>query len=92
MAEAYNFTKINTPPWVFFRFFKLYKWYQIVQRTTYNELNYYCYLIIMSNNPRKLLEKLGTGVFSDLKLPYFAHTPLLLYLSCTDVELFFNAG
>ena len=23
-----NFTKSNTPPWVFFTFFKLYKWYQ----------------------------------------------------------------
>ena len=29
-----NFTKINTHPWVFFTFFKLYKWYQIAQRTT----------------------------------------------------------
>ena len=29
-----NFTKINTPPWVFFTFFELYKWYQIAQRTT----------------------------------------------------------
>ena len=26
----------NTPPWVFFTFFKLYKWYQIVQRITYD--------------------------------------------------------
>ena len=34
-AEACNFTKINTPPWVFFTFLKLYKWYQITQRTTY---------------------------------------------------------
>ena len=31
-----NFTKINTPSWVFFTFSKLYKWYQIAQRTTYN--------------------------------------------------------
>ena len=31
---ACNFTKSNTPPWVFFTFFKLYKWYQIAQRTT----------------------------------------------------------
>ena len=29
-----NFTKISTPPWVFFTFFKLFKWYQIAQRTT----------------------------------------------------------
>ena len=28
-------TKINTSPWVFFTFFKLYKCYQIAQRTTY---------------------------------------------------------
>ena len=27
-------TKIYTPPWVFFTFFKLYNWYQIVQRNT----------------------------------------------------------
>ena len=30
-ASACNFTKSNTPRWVFFTFFKLYKWYQIVQ-------------------------------------------------------------
>ena len=29
-AEACNFTKSNTPPWVFCIFLKLYKWYQIV--------------------------------------------------------------
>ena len=30
-----NFTKSNTPPWVFFTAFKLYKWYQIAQSTPY---------------------------------------------------------
>ena len=35
-AEACNFTKINTPPWVFFTFFKLYQCYQMVQRITYS--------------------------------------------------------
>ena len=30
-----NFTESNTPPWVFFMLFKLYKWYRIVQSTTY---------------------------------------------------------
>ena len=34
-VKAYNFTKINTPPCVFFTLLKLYKWYQIAQRTTY---------------------------------------------------------
>ena len=33
-----TFTKINTPPWAFFTFFKLNKWYQIAQRTTCNTL------------------------------------------------------
>ena len=35
-AEACNFTNSNTPPWMFFTFFKLYKWYQIAQRITYD--------------------------------------------------------
>ena len=30
-----NFTKSNTPPWVFFSFSKLYKWHKIAQRTTF---------------------------------------------------------
>ena len=34
-AEACNFTKSNTPPWVFFTFFKLSTWYQIAQRTKF---------------------------------------------------------
>ena len=35
VAEACNFTKSNSPPWVFFTFFfKLYKWYQIAQSIT----------------------------------------------------------
>ena len=29
-----NFTKSNTPPWVFFTLFNLHKWYQIAQRIT----------------------------------------------------------
>ena len=32
---ACNFTKSNIPPWVFFTFFKLYKWYQMAQNITY---------------------------------------------------------
>ena len=31
---ACKITKINTPLWVFFTFFKLYKWYQIMQSIT----------------------------------------------------------
>ena len=31
MEECY----FDTPPWVFFTFFNLYKWYQIAERITY---------------------------------------------------------
>ena len=30
-----NFSKSNTPLWVLFTFFKLYKWYQIAQNIAY---------------------------------------------------------
>ena len=35
IEQCFSFTKGNTPPWVFFTFFKLHKWYQITQRITY---------------------------------------------------------
>ena len=34
-GEVCNFTKSNTPPWVLFKFFKLYKWYQIARSVTF---------------------------------------------------------
>ena len=44
-----NFTKSNTPLWVFFTFFKLYKWYQTVQNITES---YYClFLLTCSQTP-----------------------------------------
>ena len=36
--EACNFTKSNTPHWVFFTFFNLYKWYQIAQSIVFLSL------------------------------------------------------
>ena len=30
-----EFTKSKAPPWVFFTFLKLYKWYQITQSITF---------------------------------------------------------
>ena len=33
-AKACNFTKSNTPPWVFSTFYESYKCYQIAQHTT----------------------------------------------------------
>ena len=34
-AEASNFTNSDTPPWMFFTFSKLYKWYQIAQSVSF---------------------------------------------------------
>ena len=34
-VKACNFTKSNTPPWVFFMFLKLYRLYQMVEIITY---------------------------------------------------------
>ena len=35
LLVACNFTKSNTPSWVFFTFLKLNKWYQIAQNVSY---------------------------------------------------------
>ena len=51
-AEACNFTKSNTPPWVFFTFFKLHKWYQIAQSITY--VRKITKLILQLNNKKEL--------------------------------------
>ena len=54
-GSACKFTKSNTPPWVFFTFFKLYKWYQIVQRITFT---YYflCFVPIRCTDPEIFLD------------------------------------
>ena len=42
-ALGCNFTKSNTPPWVFFTFSKLGKWYQIAQRITFCRFVIVCF-------------------------------------------------
>ena len=42
-ALGCNFTKSNTPPWVFFTFSKLGKWYQIAQRITFCRFVVVCF-------------------------------------------------
>ena len=39
LYEPCNFTKSNTPPWEFFIFLKLYKWYQMAQRIIFEQTN-----------------------------------------------------
>ena len=40
----------NTPPWMFYTFFQLYKWYQIAQRTTYNSFSTLHHLVHYTEN------------------------------------------
>ena len=57
-AEACNFTKINTPPWVFFMFFKLYKCYQMLN---------FCCMVVVSNHFRKRLLSRGLHIFLTIR-------------------------
>ena len=69
--ECYcNFTKSNTPPWVFFTFLKLYRWYQIAQRVTYG------LLLIWSLTNLTLLVKIVEIIFCYSTL-YQAYLPSL---------------
>ena len=72
-ASAWNFTKSNTPLWVFFTFFKLHKRNQIAQRITHQimlGLTFYCcldwgsYIIFIAKTASK---KIGALIHS-LKL------------------------
>ena len=60
-AEACNFIKRDTPPWVFFTFFELYKWYQITQRITYTEIKSLVSYIFCASHTSKYLS-LNSGI------------------------------
>ena len=38
-SKGCNFTESNTPTWMFFTFFKLYKWYQKAQSIGYLKMS-----------------------------------------------------
>ena len=66
MRCAINFTKSSTPPWVFFTFLKLSKWYQIEQNITYKEVRAKTSIAEISLCEINLLQV--TRVFLSLKL------------------------
>ena len=82
-AEACNVTKSNTPPWVFFTFLKLYKWYHIAQKhhmSTYQDGR---------NRPRKK----SFGYVGSYYLHKFYVCSILTYVSCMyhKRKKFFNS-
>ena len=64
-AKACNFTESNTPPWVFFTFLKLHKWYQISQSILYSKIEvlYSGYSLLMSE---KLFSMIWLHALLDL--------------------------
>ena len=54
LKPATLLTKINTPPWVFFTFFKLYKWYQIAQSVRSNGKFVQIFNSVLGSNPHHL--------------------------------------
>ena len=70
-ADVCKFTKINTPPWMLFTFLKLYKWYQIAQRTTNHQRDVKCYVAVFI---RRLL--------NVIQLMHFFYTILLEWALC----------
>ena len=65
-TSAWNFTKINTPTWMFFTFFKVYKWYQIAQRIT-NDPAELAEIIFCNKNVLGKNENLLTKCFHNMK-------------------------
>ena len=81
-AEACNFTKSNNPPWAFFNFCKLYKWYQIVRIVSYIKrlidisLNYK--LVIQGPDWLRLIRLVNGDKWTQTKLGWFS---LLSYIA-----------
>ena len=62
LASVCNFTKSNTPPWLFFTFFKLYKSYQLAQRTTFIPPD--CKWSASASMTKPLLSNLGINMLN----------------------------
>ena len=58
-------TKSNTPPWVFFTFFKLYEWYQIAQSTTYSPSLFFIKLHYLSRNVQNCSDQSSLSIPTD---------------------------
>ena len=77
-----NFTKSNTPPWVFFTFFELQKWYQIAQRITYVQL----VRMIIRNCKINIVAVLASITFTPLV--FCVHVIWLNYILLTASVVF----
>ena len=72
-----NFTKNNTLLWVFFTFFKTYKWYQIAQRITYWQKD--IFIIFFIFRQMIALQKRWKMFISSKKLSSFSRYSNFLY-------------
>ena len=70
-GKVFNFSKSNTPPWVFFAFFKLYRWCQIAQNMTNNQeetIPQWLQSLLKANVTFWTGTKLSTGIMRILRL------------------------
>ena len=70
-ASACNFSKSNTPLWVFFTFFKFYKWYQIAQSIS-NIVSQNCSFYSIKTEVFTVWSVSKYGVFSGANFLTFA--------------------
>ena len=82
-----NFTKSNTPQWVFFTFFKLLKWYQIAQRITF----FFYIISIASSNTLIIITFSSTLANLECKhIKHFTHLQALYTPSDFVSKFFFS--
>ena len=81
-AEASNFAKRNTPPSVFFTFFKLCKWYQIAQSiTNIGKSKLWKVSILVKMNSAINIFRIFNPFLASVPILYHLKTPKIFWLS-----------
>ena len=81
-AEASNFAKSNTPPSVFFTFFKLCKWYQIAQSiTNIGKSKLWKVSLLVKMNSAINIFRIFNPFLASAPILYHLKTPKILWLS-----------
>ena len=89
-SKSLNFTKCNTPPWVFFMFFKLYKWYQIAQNITYARAISSINIFILCSNVQHVFSKYVTTVQSNWIIFFQESLEICAFFKCVGVHIYKN--
>ena len=88
ILKACNFTKCNTPPWVFFMFFKWCKWYQIAQNITYARAISSINTFILCSNVQHVFSKYVTTVQSNGIIFFQESLEICAFFKCVGVHIY----